>query len=307
MEIKGVVGGVTVESDFNEFPSSASFFSQHLISFDVRSVRYHGDIVGDSNSCKGNSNKGTSTPTPPRNPEVTLWRLSGFSIKILEIIKDCKAATNREICGKLNKSNNYVKQYLYRLRNYGIIYRNPDNWKWILSDLDNGFFSELDHILYIKYNGNTKVTEQEHNGNSNTVLPQVLPINNIPEIKEEPKRKPRKTEQTNLVTLLQQIRQEQIEQGVVEVLVSEVETKVVTVLATWYDKTSLEATGRAYKHFEDEYEFAKTISCNVSELKDALCSLDDKGWVYTVSPDRDKYRRWKIGFTEEFLERVKNR
>jgi hypothetical protein len=37
----------------------------------------------------------------------------------------------------------------------------------------------------------------------------------------------------------------------------------------------------------------------------ALCSLDDKDWVYTVPPNKDKYGKWKIGFTGEFLEKVR--
>ncbi len=250
------------------------------------------------------------TPTPPRvTPErkVNLWRLSKFSIRILEILRDCGSVTNRDFCNKLGKNNNYVKQYLYNLRKYGLIYRNDENWKWYLHDLDNDFFVELDKILYVIYNGKTMVKEKDNNGKTKDVLPVVLPINNIPEIKEKPEKKPHKSKQLNLVELLKKVKQEQIEREVVELLASEVENEIVQTLAQWYDKTASEATGRPYKHYDSMTDFADTLGYGVADVLDALCSLDDRGWVYTVDSKRDKYGRWKIGFTEEFLEKVKQR
>ncbi|WP_143311789.1 winged helix-turn-helix domain-containing protein [Candidatus Methanoperedens nitratireducens] len=121
--------------------SSCGFFSQHIISFSARDVRSHDRIA-------------SSTTTPPRvkeEPKVNLWRLSEFSVRILEIIRDCGSATNRDLCDKLGKTNNYVKQYLYNLRKYGLIHRDNENWKWYLNDLDNDFLliSIEYYILYI--------------------------------------------------------------------------------------------------------------------------------------------------------------
>ncbi len=270
-------------------------------------VTITGSNTGGSFSCIA------VTPTPPVLPKVNLWRFSEFSIRILEILRDCGSATNRDFCNKLGKSNNYVKQYLYRLSNKGLIFRDNETWKWFLHDLDNDFFVELDKILYIIYNGNTKVTDKEQKGNTGDTLPIVLPINNTPEIKIEDKKpecrpqKPRKSKQVSLVELFKKVTQEQIERGVVELLASEVENEIVLTLANWYDKTSSEATGRYYKHYGGPLEFADSLGYSMMDVTEALCNLDDKGWIYTVDPKKDKYGRWKIGFTEEFLEKVKQR
>lgn len=245
----------------------------------------------------------TSTTTPPVKVKVNLWRFSEFSIRILEILRDCGSATNRDFCNRLGKSNNYVKQYLYRLAKRGLIFRNNENWKWYLHDLDADFFTDLDKILDIIYNGNTTVTKGEHKGNSGNTLPVVLPINKTSEINKKPERKPQKYKQVNLVDLFRKVTQER---GVVE-LVSEIENEIILSLANWYDQTQREATGRAYKHYDGAEDFADKIGYSMADIRHALCNLDDKGWVYTVDPGRDKYGRWKIGFTEEFLEKVKQR
>ncbi len=141
----------------------------------------------------------------------------------------------------------------------------------------------------------------------------VSTLNNNPEIKIEEKKakhetqKPLKTKQLNLVDLLHKAQQNQIERGVVELLASEVENEIIMNLASWCDKTQTEATQRAYKHFESVYKFADEIGYSLADVQAALCILDDKGWVYTVPPNKDKYGKWKIGFTEEFLEKVRNR
>lgn len=268
--------------------------------------------IGGSNT--GRSFTCIAVPTPPPVlPRVNLWRLSEFSIRILEILRDCGSATNRDFCNKLGKSNNYIKQYLYRLSKKGLIYRDNENWRWFLHELDNDFFVELDKILYIIYNGNTKVTDKEQKGNTADTLPIVLPINKIPEIKIEDKKpecrpqKPRKSKQVSLVELFKKVTQEQVERGVVELLASEVENEIVLTLANWYDKTTSEATGRYYKHYSGPMEFADALGYSMMDVTAALCNLDDKGWIYTVPPNKDKYGRWKIGFTEEFLEKVKQR
>lgn len=139
------------------------------------------------------------------------------------------------------------------------------------------------------------------------MLPSVLPINNIPEIKEKQKQKPLKTKQTNLLLVLQKITQENAERELVELFASHVENEIVQVLAGWYDQTQSQATARPYKHFSTPMEFAETLGYSMMDVTAALSNLDDKGWVYTVPPKQDKYGRWKIGFTEEFLEKVKQR
>ncbi len=250
----------------------------------------------------------TTTPTPQigqDKPNTRLDRLSDFSIKILEIIKDMGAVTNRDLCTKLNKNNNYIKQYLYNLRDYGFIYRNNENWKWYLTELDNGFFVDLDNIIYNIYNGKTKVKEKENNGKTNDL---VLPLNNNYEIKiseKTAKQQPHKTKQLNLVDYLQNMQSSRIES--VGVVLSSIENKILMLLAAWYDKTEAEATARPYKRYESDYAFAEEVGYGLSEVKVALAKLDDRGYVYTLSPKQDKYGMWKIGFTEDFIDNVRNR
>ncbi len=110
-----------------------------------------------------------------RTPAYTLQHLSSFSVKILEIIRDNKGAANRDIIDKLGHTNTYISQYLYRLSNFGLVFRNQSDWKWYLLDPYPDFLKDLDSILYIIYNINTTLTQHQHNINTND---SVLTINN---------------------------------------------------------------------------------------------------------------------------------
>ncbi len=258
-------------------------------------------------------NTGNTTTTTPEvcqdKPKVKLYRLSDFSVKILEIIRDCGAVTSRDLRDKLNKNNRYVKNYLYNLRDYGFIYRNNENWKWYLCDLDNDFFVDLNSILYNIYKGQTKDKQRTNKGQTNM---DVCPLNNnnqikIREEKSKPEaQKPLETKRLSLVQLLERAQADQTEKGVVELLACEVENEIIMKLASWCDKTHAEGTQRAYRHYESVYKFADEIGYSLVDVQAALCSLDDKGWVYTVPPNKDKYGKWKIGFTEKFLEKARN-
>ncbi len=252
-----------------------------------------------------NSNTTTTHQISQNKSKVRIDRLGKVSISILEIIRDMGAVTNRDLCTKLNKNNNYVKQYLYNLRDYGFIYRNNENWKWYLTELDNDFFVDLDNIIYNIYNGKTKVKEKENNGKTNDV---VLPLNNNHEIKineKKAKQRPHKTKQLNLVDYLQKVQSSQIES--VGVVLSPIENKILMLLAAWYDKTEAEATARPYKRYESDHAFAEEVGNSLPEVKAALAKLDDVGYIYTLPPNKDKYGMWKIAFTEDYLDKVRNR
>jgi transcription initiation factor IIE alpha subunit len=250
----------------------------------------------------------TTTPThqiSQDKPNTRLDRLSEFSIRILEIIKDMGAVTNRDICNKLNKNNNYVKRYLYNLQNYGFIYRNNETWKWYLLEPYADFLKDLDIIIYNIYNGETKVKEKGNNGETNNI---VSPLNNNPEIKINEKKttqRPHKTKQLNLVDYLQKTQSSQIEG--VGVVLSPIENKILMILAAWYDRTEAEATARPYKRYESDYAFAEEIGNSLQEIKPVIAKLDEMGYIYTYPPNKDKYGMWKIGFTEEYLDKVRNR
>jgi hypothetical protein len=137
----------------------------------------------------------------------------------------------------------------------------------------------------------------------------VLPLNKNNEIKIEEKKvnqetqKPFKTKQLNLVEFFHKAQHDQIESVVVGL--SLIENKILMNLASWYDKTQSEATVRPYKRYESDYAFAEEVGHSLQEVKVALARLDDRGYVYTLSPKQDKYSMWKIGFTGDFLEKVK--
>ncbi len=134
----------------------------------VRSIQANKSELKNSGIFQGNT--GRSTTTTPEighdKPKVRLDRLGKISIIILDIIRDNGAVTSHEICNKLNKTNHYVMRYLYRLQEYRYIYRNNENWKWYLSELDNDFYRDLDCILYIIYNVDTKETQRRHKGDT---------------------------------------------------------------------------------------------------------------------------------------------
>jgi hypothetical protein len=140
----------------------------------------------------------------------------------------------------------------------------------------------------------------------------VLTLNNNNKIKINEKKakqdtqKLQKTKQLNLVDFLQSTQTSQID-SVGVVLLSPIENKIMMLLASWYDKTESEAMARPYKRYESDYSFSEEVGYSLSEVKAALAKLDDRGYVYTLSPKQDKYSMWKIGFTEQFLEKVRNR
>lgn len=84
----------------------------------------------------------STTTTTARN--VNPDKITGFSVDIIELLNDCGALTNHDIAQRLNKYPKYVLRYLYNLRDYGLIVRNNENWKWYITSPD-------DIIIYIVY------------------------------------------------------------------------------------------------------------------------------------------------------------
>ncbi len=79
---------------------------------------------------------------------------------ILELLNDCGGLSTIEIANRIDKTPKYISNYLYRLRDYGLINLNKNNWKWYITALD-------DIIIYIIYKDNRKTTQQQHKDNKN--------------------------------------------------------------------------------------------------------------------------------------------
>ncbi len=89
----------------------------------------------------------------------TQWnKIRGFSVDILKLLNDCGGLSTIEIAARIDKTPRYISNYLYRLRDYGLINLNKNNWKWYITALD-------DIIIYIIYKDNRTTTQQQHKDN----------------------------------------------------------------------------------------------------------------------------------------------
>ncbi len=103
-----------------------------------------------------------STTTLELRQSNTQWnKIRGFSVDILELLNDCGGLSTIEIANRIDKTPKYISNYLYRLRDYGLINLNKNNWKWYITALD-------DIIIYIIYKDNRTTTQQQHNNNTTT-------------------------------------------------------------------------------------------------------------------------------------------
>src|SRR3990172_2900458 len=87
-------------------------------------------------------------------------KIRGFSADILELLNDCGALSTIEIANRLDKKQNYLRPYIYNLRNYGLIALNQENWKWYITASD-------DIIIYIIYKSKRMVKEEKKNSKRN--------------------------------------------------------------------------------------------------------------------------------------------
>ncbi len=103
-----------------------------------------------------------STTTLELRQSSTHWnKIRGYSVEILKLLNDCGGLSTIEIANRIDKTPKYTSNYLYRLRDYGLIALNKNNWKWYITALD-------DIIIYIIYKDNRKTTQQQQKDNEKT-------------------------------------------------------------------------------------------------------------------------------------------
>ncbi len=104
------------------------------------------------------NNGSTTTTTTLKNDRINPWRLGKITLEICKILNDCGGLTSIEIARKINKTNNYVTEYLLNLKKYGIVFRNNENWKWYFEPIDDDLRNS---ILYIIYNNKTTTKQKK--------------------------------------------------------------------------------------------------------------------------------------------------
>lgn len=203
-----------------------------------------------------------------RTPAYTLQHLSAFSIKILELIRDNKGATNSDICAKLGQTNNYIKQYLYNLAEYGFIFRRQSDWKWYLLDPYPDFLKDLDNILYLIYTGKTTVKQQQNK--SKTTVKQNI-----------------KSKQLTLQPFL--------EKG--EVNLSDPEITITNLLLSHYNRTK-----EKFIFIEDRYDLCERLGFPPDVIEASLRKLRQEGICY-LWRDRE-YGKFQLRLKPAFIKRL---
>ena len=207
----------------------------------------------------------SSTTTTARN--VNPDKITGFSVEIVELLNDCGALTNHDIAQRLNKYPKYVLRYLYNLRDYSLIVRNNENWKWYIT-------APEDIIIYIIYKEEGKKKERRKMDEVSS-----LNKNNIDKNKQHPGK------QLDLGLFIG--RQD----------VSENERVVVELLVKHFERT-----GVKFRYFDDMYHFCNEAGIAAQEIPDTIRRLKEEGCIYALPKDGG----WKIGLMKSFIERMQH-
>ncbi len=214
-----------------------------------------------------------STTTVELRQSNTQWnKIRGYSVEILKLLNDCGGLSTIEIANRIDKTPRYISNYLYRLRDYGLINLNKNNWKWYITALD-------DIIIYIIYKDNRTTTQQQHKDNKNDNLSS-LNKNKKMEA-EEPKTK-------IPITDWQKER-------------TDTEVVVVSHLIEHYNETM-----NKFVLSQSHDEFAELLRIGFpesSELPKTLLKLESDGVLYNVYL-REK-ACWKIGLKDAFINRIR--
>ena len=211
----------------------------------------------------------------------TLSRIRGFSIIILECLKDgyLRSSEIYEITGK---PCSYVNRYLYNLRKYGLIERVEDFW--ILTE-EGADFLEYYECFVKNKNRIRKNTER------------ILKVNRKNTERCNRKKEDLLCAETSFKACRRKTRQIQIEPFLRNCNLDDLEKAVVEVLIEHYNKT-----GSKFIMVKDQYELAERLNCNPSDLPNALKNLRQDGIIYIF---KDKtFNCWKIGLKKQFLEAI---
>ncbi len=214
-----------------------------------------------------------STTTLELRQSNTQWnKIRGYSVDILELLNDCGGLSTIEIANRIGKTPRYISNYLYRLRDYGLINLNKNNWKWYITALD-------DIIIYIIYKDNRKTTQQQHKDNKKDNVSSFY--------------KNEKTEAAEQKTKIP-INDWQKERTDTEVV-------VISHLIEHYNETM-----NKFVLSQSHDEFAELLRIRFpesSELPKTLLRLESDGVLYNVYL-REK-ACWKIGLKDAFIQRIR--
>jgi len=213
----------------------------------------------------------------------TLSRIRGFSIIILECLKDGYLRSS-EICEITGKSYSYVCRYLYNLQNYGLIEKVEDFW--ILTEKGADFLEYYECFVKNK-NRIRKNTER------------ILKVNRKNTERCNRKKEDSLCAETSFKAFRRKTRQIQIEPFLRNCNLDDLEKAVVEVLIEHYNKT-----GSKFIMVKDQYELAERLNANPSDLPNALKNLRQDGIIYIF---KDKtFNCWKIGLKKAFLEALRH-
>ncbi len=214
-----------------------------------------------------------STTTVELRQSNTQWnKIRGYSVDILELLNDCGGLSTIEIAARIDKTPKYISNYLYRLRDYGLINLNKNNWKWYITALD-------DIIIYIIYKDNRTTTQQQQKNNKN---------NNVSSFYKN-----KKTEAEEQKTKIP-INDWQKERTDTEVV-------VVSHLINHYNETMNKfVLSQSHDEFAELLRIGFPQSC---ELPKTLLRLESDGVLYNVYL-REK-ACWKIGLKDAFIQRIR--
>ena len=217
-------------------------------------------------------------PNPPLSTTSTLSRIRGFSIIILECLKDGYLRSS-EICEITNKPISYVCRYLYNLQNYGLIEKVEDFW--ILTEEGADFLEYYE--CFVKNKNRIRKNYER-----------IMKVNRKNYERCNRKKEDLLCAETSYKAFRRKTRQIQIEPFLRNSNLDDIEKAVVEVLIEHYNKT-----GSKFIMVKDQYELAEKLQLNPSELPNALKNLRQDGIIYVF---RDKtFNQWKIGIKKDFL------
>jgi len=195
-------------------------------------------------------------------------RVRGFSETVMNLL-DGSQLTSRQVCDATLKEGNYVRRYLYNLKNYGLIEKNEDLW----SLSDKGTF-----LLSLSKDYTNKQTNKQ--------------IKSERRVKEE-----RKKSESCLYKKPLQV---SLSAWGLKDSLSDCEKEVVELLIKHFNETNSK-----YIFFEDPYTLSEKTGFNVETLQNALQKLRQDNIIYLIK-DRTQ-NCWKIGLKKAFVELLKSK
>jgi len=245
--------------------------------------------VGDKGFLKvsNNGSKHNIVDTISTTTTTTLARIRGFSIELLFLLES-NDLTVSDLVFLTDKYDQYVREYLYRLKKYGLVDRNSPFWS--LTPLGYSFLQKRKEIQ--KYIGKKKEerrkkkeeTKQKQNRNKTETKQKQNSIVNI-----NNQEKPAKKQHQQLSLDLWKRKH----------TLDETEGVVVEVLVRHYNET-----GTPYLLAEDQYELCEKLGIDLCNLRQAIKNLKQDGVIYFGNYEKS-LGLWKIGLLKRFIEELK--